>query len=348
MNTTPSWNGQIGGAARTAIAVAFLLVAAGETFAAEYTLKIHHFLSPRSNDHTKHLVPWGKAIEAASGGRIAVQVFPAMQLGGKAPNLAKQVEDGVVDVAYTLPGYTPNKFKGSAGLELPFIGHGSEVMSQVAMAFYDEHLRDEYAKYHVISIHSTDPATIHTSKRAVRRMEDFKGLKVRVPSRYVGIAARLLGAVPGGLALPQVYEAMSRGQFNALMINWGVMTPFKLHEVTKYHTDVPVYNTMLATLMNRKSLDSLPANLRKLILDRSGFDYAHGLGKIWDEANRKSKDAAVARGNEIIRISDTELARWKKQVEPAAQAWAKEMTGLGKDGQKMLTDLRALAAKYQK
>ena len=348
MNSTASGRGLAIATARTAVAAAILVVAAGETFAADFTLKIHHFLSPRSNDHTKHLVPWGKAIEAASGGRIAVQVFPAMQLGGKAPNLAKQVEDGVVDVVYTLPGYTPNKFKASAGLELPFIGHGSEAMSQVAMAFYDKHLRDEYAKYHVISIHSTDPATIHTTKRAVRRMEDFKGLKVRVPSRYVGMAARELGAVPAWMSLPQVYEALSRGQFNALMINWGVMTPFKLHEVTKYHTDVPVYNTMLATLMNRKSLDRLPADLRKAILDRSGFDYAHSLGRIWDEANRKSKDAAIARGNEIIRISDAELARWKKQVEPAVQAWAKEMSGLGKDGVKMLADLRALAAKYQK
>ena len=345
---TCSRNGLAASAARAALAAAILTVAGGETFAADFTLKIHHFLSPRSNDHTRHLVPWGKAVEAASGGRIAVQVFPAMQLGGKAPNLAKQVEDGVVDVGYTLPGYTPNKFKGSAGLELPFIGHGSEVMSQVAMAFYDMHLRDEYARYHVISIHSTDPATIHTPKRPVRRMEDFKGLKVRVPSRYVGMAARLLGAVPGGLPLPQVYEALSRGQFNALMINWGVMTPFKLHEVTRYHTDVPVYNTMLATLMNRKSLDRLPADLRKHILDRSGFDYAHSLGRIWDEANRKSKDAALARGNEIIRIGDAELARWKKQVEPAIQAWAEEMSSLGKDGPKMLADLRALADKYRK
>jgi len=335
-------------AARAAIAVAIVLGATGQTFAAEYTLKIHHFLSPRSNDHTKHLVPWGNAVEKASGGRIAVQVFPAMQLGGKAPNLAKQVEDGVVDVVYTLPGYSPNKFKGTAGLELPFIGHGSEVMSQVAMAFYDKHLRDEYTKYHVISIHSTDPGTIHTTKRAVRRMEDFKGLKVRVPSRYVGMAARLLGSVPAGMSLPQVYEALSRGQFNALMINWGVMTPFKLHEVTRYHTDVPVYQSMLATLMNRKSLDRLPADLRQVILDRSGFDYAHSLGKIWDEANRNSKNAAIARGNEIIRISDAELARWKRQVEPAVQAWANEMTSLGKDGPKMLADLRDLAAKYQK
>ena len=336
-----------GSMARVAIATAALVCVTGQGVAADYTLKVHHFLSPRSNDHTKHLVPWGKAVEAASAGRIKVQIFPSMQLGGKAPNLAKQVEDGVVDVVYTLPGYTPNKFRGTAGLELPFIGHGSEVMSQVAMAFYDKHLRDEYAKYHVISIHATDPATIHTSTRPIRRMEDFKGLKVRVPSRYVGMAAKELGAVPAGMPLPQVYEALSRGQFNALMINWGVMTPFKLHEVTKYHTDVPVYQSMLATLMNRKSLDRLPADLRQVILDHSGFDYAHGLGRIWDEANRNAKDAAIARGNEIIRISDAELARWKKAVEPAVQAWAEEMSDLGKDGQQMLADLRSLAAKYQ-
>ncbi|MBT5415703.1 MAG: C4-dicarboxylate ABC transporter, partial [Rhodospirillaceae bacterium] len=83
---------------------------AGTANAQEFRLKLHHFLSPLSHGQVGMLVPWVKAIEEQSQGRIKIDIFPSMQLGGSPPQLIDQARDGVVDIVWTLPGYTPGRF----------------------------------------------------------------------------------------------------------------------------------------------------------------------------------------------------------------------------------------------
>ena len=86
------------------------------------TLKLHHFLPPVSNGHAKMLAPWAKKVEADSQGKIKIDIFPSMQLGGTPPQLYDQARDGVVDIVWTLPGSTPGRFPTTEVMELPFIG----------------------------------------------------------------------------------------------------------------------------------------------------------------------------------------------------------------------------------
>eukprot|EP01032_Pedospumella_encystans_P003000 gene3000-3531_t len=82
-----------------------LIATAG--FAADVTLKLHQMLPPQATIPSKVLAPWAEKIKAESGGRIEVELYPAMQLGGKPSDLVDQVKDGVVDLTWTLFGYTP-------------------------------------------------------------------------------------------------------------------------------------------------------------------------------------------------------------------------------------------------
>ena len=88
----------------------------GRARAAEVSLKLHHFLPPVSNAHKHLLAPWAEKVEAASDGRIAIRIFPSMQLGGTPPQLYDQARDGVVDIVWTLPGYTPGRFPQDRGV----------------------------------------------------------------------------------------------------------------------------------------------------------------------------------------------------------------------------------------
>ena len=94
-------------------------VAWGQT--PQVTLKLHHFVPPMSNPHQKLFIPWVKKIEADSGNRIKIDMYPAMQLGGTPPQLYDQARDGVVDIAWTLPGSTPGRFPSIEVFELPFV-----------------------------------------------------------------------------------------------------------------------------------------------------------------------------------------------------------------------------------
>ena len=93
-----------------ALATATALAMTAAVLAQEVTLKMHQFLPPQANVPKLVLDVWADNVEKASGGRIDVQHFPSMQLGGKPPQLMDQAIDGVADIVWTVVGYTPGRF----------------------------------------------------------------------------------------------------------------------------------------------------------------------------------------------------------------------------------------------
>ena len=69
---------------------AITLASASGAFAQEYTFKLHHLLSAKAPAHTKMLVPWAEQVMKNSGGKVKIEIFPAMSLGGKPPELVGQ------------------------------------------------------------------------------------------------------------------------------------------------------------------------------------------------------------------------------------------------------------------
>ena len=86
------------------------------------TLRLHHFLSVTSTTHAKMLAPWAAAIEEESQGKLKIDIYPNMQLGGAPPQLYDQAKRGIADIIWTLPGYTPGRFPLMEAFELPFYG----------------------------------------------------------------------------------------------------------------------------------------------------------------------------------------------------------------------------------
>ena len=202
------------------------------------TLRLHNFNSPKAIANRLFMQPWAEEIERKSEGRVAVQVFPAMQLGGKPSDLYGQARDGVVDIIWTVPGYSPGRFPLTEVFELPFVAAGAEATSQALTEFYRKWMRDEYEDTHPLVFHATAPTHVHTTRKPIRTLEDFKGLKIRTPSRIGGETLAAFGAIPIGMPIPAVYEALSRGVVEGTAIPWTIMRPFRLHEVTAYHTEV--------------------------------------------------------------------------------------------------------------
>ena len=85
------------------------------------TLRVHTFNSPKAIAVRLFLRPWAREVEKRSEGRVKVEVFPSMQLGGKPSHLYGQARDGVVDIIWTLPGYSPGRFPLTEAFELPFV-----------------------------------------------------------------------------------------------------------------------------------------------------------------------------------------------------------------------------------
>lgn len=329
-------------------AAAVVAASASLATAQTVTLRLHSFSAPQALDHTKHLTPWAEKVAKDSGGRIKIEAYPAMQLGGKAADLVQQLEDGVVDMIWTLPGFTPGRFPGMEGVELPFVNTGlSATMSPAILEFAQKHLTtNEFKGIKIICIHATDAAVLHTVKKPVKALDDLKGMKIRVAGRFIGEAVKAFGGTPVGIALPGVYEALARGQVDGMMINWAITHPLRLYEVAKVHVDTPIFQSALMTLMSQKAYDKLAPDLRKAIDDNAGMEYAKYIGKVWDETTDPAKKAIRDNGNTVYALSEGERERWRKAAQPAYDAWVAEMNRLGRPGKQMFDDLLAITAKH--
>ena len=312
----------------------------------QIVLRLHHFNSPKAIAHRLFIKPWANEIEEKSKGRVKIQVFPAMQLGGKPSDLYGQARDGVVDIVWTVPGYSPGRFPLTELFEMPFLSGSATAASQALTEFHHKWMKDEYKDTHPLVFHSTAPTHIHTTGKQIRGLEDFKGLKIRTPSRTSAETLRELGAVPVGMPVPAVYEALSRGVVQGVAIPWSIMRPFRLHEVTNYHTEVALSRVLFVMTMNKRRYDSLPLDVKAVIDGSTGIALAGRLGRMWDDDEKPGRAIALERGQPVLSLSDAERAQWREKTQTVIDRGIAKVGTLGYDGQTLLVDAQRLLAKY--
>ena len=135
------------------IAGSAALLCACSALGQEILLKVHHPLPPSSNAHQKVLEPWCAKITAESKNRIKCQIYPSMQLGGSVPQLYDQVKDGVVDVIWTVAGYSAARFPLVEVFELPFFVNNAESTSKALWDYVQLYDADEFKDVHPIAFH---------------------------------------------------------------------------------------------------------------------------------------------------------------------------------------------------
>ncbi|MEZ5775510.1 MAG: TRAP transporter substrate-binding protein [Hyphomicrobiaceae bacterium] len=342
-----------------ALVVALFAALAGASLPAraetkpEFTLRLHHFLPAVGVEHRGFLEPWAKRIEAASDGRIRVEVYPSMQLGGKAPQLYDQARDGVVDIVWTLAGYTPGRFPRLEVFELPFIASDrGEITSQAIWEYYTTKAADELADVKVLAVDTHGKGNLFIKGRVVRRPEDLKGVRVRVPSRAINDTLTLIGASPIGIPAPGVPEALAKGVVDGVMFPYEVVPAFKVEELTDHVTELmgdrALYTAVFLFVMNKASYERLPDDLKKVIDDNSGAALSAEGGRLWDEWDALGREA-IARHNGVVTLVDGEdLEAWKAATAPVVDQWIKARTEAGDDGAGLVATARELIAKYSR
>ena len=182
-----------------AAGVAFSALTAGSALAADVTLKLHQFLPPQANVPKYILDVWADQVEEASEGRIEIERYHGMALGGAPPELMDQAIDGVADIVWTVIGYTPGRFPSTEVFELPFMVADARAASYAYWKMFEEHMKDsEFADVHVLATHVHGPGMFHTSD-PVEVPADLEGMKIRGGSRMVNDLLERVGATPVGM-----------------------------------------------------------------------------------------------------------------------------------------------------
>lgn len=326
-------------------AAAAVVMLAGSASAQETILRLHQMLPPQATIPAKAIEPWAARIEEASGGRIKMELYPSMQLGGAPPQLFDQAKDGVVDIIWTVLGYTPGRFPKSEVFETPFMVTTAEATSRAFQEYVEEYAMDEFADVKLIAVHTHGPGLFHMSD-PIEKLEDLNGVKVRGGSRVINNMLVSLGAEPIGMPVPAVPEALSKGVIDGTTIPWEVTLPLRSSELVKNHTgftgDHGLYTQTFGLVMNKNAYNNLPDDLKAIIDAESGVEIAAEFGRAMDAGDAVGLKVAQDLGNNIITLDEAETQRWRDAGQPIIEQWIGETP----DGQMLYDAAKALVDKH--
>jgi TRAP-type transport system periplasmic protein len=335
-----------------AVLVVLLLGAASpEARAQPVTLKLHHFVPAHSNQQKFWFEPWAKKLEQESGGRLKVDIYPSMQLGGRQPQLFDQARDGVVDIVWTVAGTTPGRFPRLEVFELPFLSHAiGEKTAPAVWEFYETFAKQELKEVKPLAVWGFGKGILFSKDVVIKTPADAKGLKLRASNRQTNDTFALIGAHPQSIPPPGVPEALAKGVVDGVVFPYDAVIPFKLDELTnrvsEFGGDRTFYNAVLLFVMNKAKYDALPDDLKKVIDANSGAALARDLGRKWDEWDQIGRATILKRNTPIHVIDGADLAAWKTATKPIFAKWIEERDKAGDKGAELVSAAEALVAKY--
>jgi TRAP-type C4-dicarboxylate transport system substrate-binding protein len=309
-------------------------------------LKFSSWVATVHGHHTGVMVPWAKMVEEKSGGRLKITIYPGSTLG-KAVDHYDLIKDGIADMGFTTPGYTPGRFPLIAVTELPLgLFKSSRGGSLALMSIFDKYFKDEFKDVKVLWFWVHPPGHFHLAKKQVKVLEDLGGLKIRAATPMLVNMVKGLGATPVSIPAPDTYTALERGTVDGTIFPWEAISSFKIAEVLKHHVSSGLYVAPLFTFMNKKKYESLPTDLRKVIDDLSGNWGAEFNGKVWDQNEFVGIEAIKKAGGTIYTLPAEERQRWLTKLKPIEEEWIKSMEAKNLPGRQLLSDLKEAIKKY--
>jgi len=288
---------------------------------------------------------WGSEIEKLSGGRVKFTYFPGGALL-KGNEIYDGILKGTTDIGMSCFAYTRGRFPAMEAVDLPLGYTTGTVATFVINDFYKKFKPKELSNVKVLFLHAHGAGILH-SKKAVYKLEDVRGLKIR-STGFSAKVAKALGAVPVAMPMGSTYEALQKGVVEASFAPMEVLKTWKQAEVVKYTIECygVGYTTGFFMAMNLNKWNSLPRDVQN-IFEEVSARYIPKAGAIWDAGDKAGREFTLSLGNKIIPLSDQENARWAKAVHPVINDYIKKAQKKGLPGEEYVSTLKALIKKYK-
>jgi TRAP-type C4-dicarboxylate transport system substrate-binding protein len=308
-------------------------------------LKLSHWV-PTSHPLQKAIEEWGDDIEKASNGTIKYKVYPSQQLG-KAFDHYDMARDGIADFTYVNPGYQPGRFPIIAAGELPFLVGQAKGGNRAIDAWYRKYAATEMKDTHYCFSFVLEPLTWHSVKKKIVVPADLQGLKVRPAQGTIAAWVTALGGTNVQSSAPEVRDLLAKGVADVAPFPWGSVLLFGVDKVTKYHMDEPLGSVMFQWLMSPATYAAMSASQKKVIDDHCTTEWAARFADPWADFEHAGLEKLKAMpGHEIYKITDAQLAEWKKSAEPLKQEWANGVKKAGGDPGPIMNELQAALTQY--
>lgn len=317
--------------------------------AQEVTLRFHSFLGATSYPHRLFFDPWCERIREQSNGRMVCQIFPSMQLGGSPADLINQTRDGIVDIAYGNPGYSPGTYLTAEVFELPFMLSDLHAAARGMWDYMEDHAGAEFEGVRLLAIAPADFPVIMTTEQPVHTLEDMAGLSLRSAGRYGALTLGALGALPVQMPAGEITESLNRGVIRGVFLPWSAVSLLHLDGIINHYTEFAddqerLYTSIQTLTMSQATYDGLPPDLQQIIDDNSGAETSAWFADAFASTAIGERAAILAAGRDVHVLSDEEYQRWRAAALPVIDLWLADAAAKGLDGPALIAAARAALA----
>jgi len=265
--------------------------------------------------------PFAEAVQRETDNAVVFDLFPNGALGRNPGQQPQMVIDGVADVAWVVPSYSPGRFPDTEVLELPGLFKDLRESSLVATRLNQRKVLNDFTDFYVIGLWGTAPYSIHTNF-PVNSIADLRGKTIRASSKTESAALRAFGAVPIGMPVTEIPEAISRGTISGTTSHMSPFFDFGLDRVTNHHFFIGLGVVPLAVLMNKKKFDALPQSARTVI----GRNAGDALTNRWIESVTSYNEANLEKlksnpKNKVVFPSQAQRDEAQKLLAPVRVEW---------------------------
>jgi len=306
----------------SAIAMGLSALLLAGTASAQQELKFAVFTPEKEVTFETVMKPFADRVNADAQGTINIRAYPNGALSRDPFGQIKLVQDGVVDMAYVIPSYTPGRFNDNDVFDLPLVVDNAVEGSIVAWRMYEKKLLRGYDDFMVISVLTTPVSQIHTGK-PVKKVDDLKGMKIRTGSANAAAMVQALGATPLGMPITQAPENISRGVLDGISTNLAALFDFRVVEATPHHYMTNLGAVVLTVLMNKQKFDSLPAPAKAAIMKHRGEVLSRGYKADVSVSDNLAKLKADAKRS-VVTPTGADAQEAAKRLNTVIDAWVKK------------------------
>ena len=296
-----------------AIAAAGLLALSGAA-GAQTTLKLGTIL-PDDNILTQNARLFAQLVDEKTAGRVKVEVYPASQLGNER-DLTEGMQIGTVEMA-EVSGGVLSAFAPEVGVfSLPFVFRGWDHLTAVLQSDVADDLNQivlERTGLRVLGWMQQGFRVVLTDEREIAALDDFRGLKIRVPEDRILIRTfELVGAAPTVIPWGDVYTALQTGLVEGMESTTPAMYAMKFHEVANHIAVTNHQHSVVAFLISDAVWQQIPAEDQQAIAEAT----QEMLAVNYREAEETASGSLDLLRAEVASTTDIDVAPFQAAVEP--------------------------------
>lgn len=291
--------------------------------------------------------PWEEMVEKESNGTFTFKNYMNGVLHSASHGF-RATMSGVSDLTTGYPSYAPKSFHLCMANDLPFIFPTETHVGPLVMeSLYAKYLKKEYEKMGVyLGAWVNCSAYNLISKKPVHTIADLKGMKIRFIGGICSEILAALGAVPVMMQSAESYTGLQSGVVDAVLYPDSSSVAYKLYEVAKYVTPVGLIHMGVPYALSKQFFDKLGPD-QKDFLYRKLRQASQIASHAYDIDDANARKTMEANGVERITLSDEEIAKMHKTVQPVIDKFIEENEKKGYPAREMMTELKELTEQYK-